>query len=119
MLARVLETGCVLVGVKVGVDELDKAIEVLGRNLLRRLSQQAASRDHQRGTHSLVLLVEVVYIAIEDLNKQFNTDGCVHACVSHSERTLQAFKHTLAVTVELCAVSKSSMIETTRLHVHP
>lgn len=33
MFPRVLKTGCVFIGLQVGVDELDEAVKVLGCNL--------------------------------------------------------------------------------------
>jgi len=57
MLSGVLEAGrgdaFVLAGLQVGVDKLNQPVQILGRD-------------------SLVLLVEVVYVAVEDLDEQFN-----------------------------------------------
>lgn len=48
-----------------------------------------------------VLLVVIVDVAVEDLDEQLDGDSRVHAGVGHAQRALKAFKHTLAITVEL------------------
>jgi hypothetical protein len=52
-------------------------------------------------TYGFISLVKMVDVAVENLDKQLNRYGGVHARVGHAERALQAFEHTLAVTVEL------------------
>ena len=64
------------------MDELDESIKVLGSD-------------------GLVLLVEVVDIAIQDFNEEFDGHGGVHASVCDTEGTLEAFKNPLSITVEL------------------
>ena len=54
-----------------------------------------------RGTYGIVLLVEVVDIAVQDLNEELDRDCCVHAGIGDAESTLQALEHTLAIAVEL------------------
>ena len=81
----------VLVCLQVRVDELNQAVEVLCRD-------------------SLVLLVEVVYVAVEDLDKEFDGDGGVHASVCDAEGTLKAFKDALAVAVQLILLAYTEEI---------
>ena len=52
-------------------------------------------------TYSFVLLVKVVHVAIENLDKELDGDGGVHTCVGNSESPLQAFQDTLAVAIQL------------------
>lgn len=87
MALRALETRIwfILIRLQVRVDELDEAIEVLCRD-------------------GLVLLVEVVDVAIEDLDEEFDGDGGVHAGVCDAEGTLEAFKDAFAVAVELLVI---------------
>jgi len=96
MALRALEAGVwlILVCLQVRMDELDEAVEVLGRD-------------------GFVLLVKVVDVAVEDLDEEFNRDGGVHASVCDAESTLEAFEDALAVAVELsvmvsCCVSQFS-----------
>lgn len=77
-----VRVGFVLVSLQVGVNELNKTVEVLGCD-------------------SFVLLVEVINVAVEDLDEEFDGHGGVHASVGDSESPLKAFKDALAVTVEL------------------
>ena len=67
---------------EVAMDELDQAVQVLDRD-------------------RLVLLVEVVDVAVEDLNEELDRHGRVHAGVGDAERALETFEHALAVAVEL------------------
>jgi hypothetical protein len=72
----------VFAGLQVGVDEFNKAIQVLGRN-------------------SLVLLVEVVDIAVEDLHEELDGDSGIHTGVCNTERTLEALENPFTIAVEL------------------
>lgn len=84
MALRALETRIwlILVRLQVRVDELEEAVEVLGRN-------------------GFVLLVEVVDVAVEDLDEEFDGDGGVHAGVCDAEGALETFEDAFAVAVEL------------------
>jgi hypothetical protein len=64
------------------MDQLDQAIQVFCRD-------------------SLVLLVEVVDVAVEDLNEEFDRHGGVHAGVSDAEGALETLEDAFAVAVEL------------------
>ena len=64
------------------MDELNKTVKVLRRD-------------------GVILLVEVVDVAVEDLDEKFDGNGRVHACVRDSEGALKAFEHALAVAVGL------------------
>lgn len=72
----------ILVRLQVRVDKLDKAVEVLGRD-------------------GLVLLVEVVNVAVEDLDEEFDGDGGIHARVCDAECTLEAFEDAFSIAIEL------------------
>jgi hypothetical protein len=39
-------------------------------------------------TYGFILLVEVVHVAIQYLDEEFDRYGSVHAGISHTERTL-------------------------------
>ena len=77
----------VLVGLQIRVDELDQAVQVLGRD-------------------GIILLVEVVDVAIEDLNKELHRHGRIHTGVCDTESALEAFEDALAVAVELELLGK-------------
>jgi hypothetical protein len=64
------------------VDKFNKAVQVLRRD-------------------GLVLLIEIVYIAIEYFDEEFDGNGGVHAGVRYAKRTLEAFENAFAVSVEL------------------
>ena len=69
-------------GAEIGMDELDQAVQVFRRD-------------------GLVLLVEVVDVAIQDLDEEFYRYGGVHAGVGDAEGALEAFEDAFAVAVEL------------------
>lgn len=77
--------GLVFVRLQVGVDEFDKAVEVFDRD-------------------GFVLLVEVVDVAVENLDEEFHGHGGVHAGVCDAEGSLEALEDALAVAVELIDV---------------
>ena len=54
-----------------------------------------------KDTYRFVLLVEVVDVAVEDLDEELNADGGVHAGVCYAEGALEALEDALAVSVEL------------------
>lgn len=52
-------------------------------------------------THRFVLLVKVVDVSVEDLDKQLDGRGRLHTRIGHAEGALEAFQNALAVAVEL------------------
>lgn len=64
------------------MNELDESVDILDR-------------------HSLILLVEVVDVAVQDLDKKFDRDAGIHAGICNTEGTLETFKDALAITVKL------------------
>ena len=82
MLPRALQPTHILRRVKITLDQLDQAVDVFGRD-------------------GLVLLVEVVDVAVEDLDEELDAHGGVHAGVGDAEGALQAFEDALAVAVGL------------------
>ena len=83
------------------MDELDETVEILGRDL-QGLTGLARRQLLIRGsTYRFVLLVKVVDISIENLDKQLDRRGRLHARVCNAKGALQAFQDALAVTVEL------------------
>jgi hypothetical protein len=81
---RAVEAGVwfILVGLKVGVNELDQPIEILGGD-------------------GLVLLIEVIDVTIQNLDKELHGNGRVHAGISDTEGTLEAFENPFSIAVEL------------------
>ena len=77
--------GLIFVCLEVRVDELDEAVEVFDRD-------------------GFVLLVEVVDVAVEDLDEELHGHGSVHAGVCDAEGPLKALEDALAVAVELFGV---------------
>ena len=67
------------------MDEFDKAVEVFDRD-------------------GFVLLVEVVDVAVEDLDEEFHGHGSVQAGDCDAEGPLEALEDALAVAVELFGV---------------
>lgn len=78
---------------KVRVNELNKSVQVLGSD-------------------RLILLVEVVDVAIEDLDEKLDGDGCIHASISNTKSTLEALQNSFPVTVKLLFMSVRN-VETT------
>jgi hypothetical protein len=72
----------IFAGLKIGVDEFDETVQVLGSD-------------------GLVLLVEIVDIAVEDFYEELDGDSGVHAGVGHTEGTLEALEDSFPVAVEL------------------
>jgi hypothetical protein len=81
---RAVEAGVrfVLASLQIGVNELDETVEIL------------------RGD-CLVLLVEIVDVAVEDLDKEFDGHGGIHAGICDTQGALQTLEDSLPVTVEL------------------
>lgn len=65
------------------------------------LVYSAGSKTKHRNPYRFVLLVEVVHITVEDLDKELYRRRLLHARVRDPQGTLQAFQHALAVPVEL------------------
>lgn len=84
MAFRVLETGVFLavVGLQVGMDQLDEPVQVLG-------------------SHSFVLLIKVVNVSVQDFDKEFHRHRSVHASIGHAKGSLEAFENTLSVAIQL------------------
>ena len=82
MFPRALESAHILGRVEIALDQLDQTVDVLG-------------------SHGVVLLVEVVDVAIQDLDEQLDADGRVHAGVGDAQGALEAFEDALAVAVGL------------------
>lgn len=72
----------VLAGLQVGVDELDETVEVLGGD-------------------GLVLLVKVVDVTVEDLDKELDGNSSVHAGICDSQSALETLEDSFPITVEL------------------
>lgn len=49
--------------------------------------------------HSLVLLIEIVDVSIEDFDEEFYRDGSVHACIGDAESTLETFEDTFSIAI--------------------
>lgn len=81
------------------MNQLDEAVEILGSYLerVRNSFRIVWSREAYR----LILLIKVVDVSVQDLNKQFDGYRGVHASVGHPQRSLKTLQHTLAVPVEL------------------
>jgi hypothetical protein len=47
------------------------------------------------------LLVEVVDVAVQNLDEELHGNGRVHAGISHTESTLEALENPFSITVEL------------------
>lgn len=80
-LGRVNRVGF-LIRLQIRVDELDETVEVFRRD-------------------GFILLVKVVDVAAENLDKEFHRDGRVHACIGDAQSTLQTLKHALAIAIQL------------------
>lgn len=74
----------VFAGLQVGVDELDETVEVLGGD-------------------GLVLLVKVVDVSVEDLDKEFDGNSSVHAGICDSQSALETLEDSFPITIELAA----------------
>jgi hypothetical protein len=72
----------VLACLKVGVDKLNQPIEILGGD-------------------GFVLLIEVVDVAVQNLDEELHGDGRVHAGISDTEGTLETLENPFSIAVEL------------------
>lgn len=82
MFPGALQSTNVFCRTKIALDELNQAIDIFSR-------------------HRVVLLVEIVDVAVEDLDEELDAHGCIHASVGDTKGALQAFEHALAVAVKL------------------
>jgi hypothetical protein len=82
---RVLERRSILVRLQVRVDKFNKAIKVFRRDLAS-ISCDVSFWDEC--TYSIILLVEVVHVAVQNLNEEFHGHRGIHACVSNTECAL-------------------------------
>lgn len=67
---------------EIRMDQLDQAVQVFRRD-------------------GLVLLIEVVDVAVEDLHEELDRHSGIHAGVGDAEGALETFEDTFAVAVEL------------------
>lgn len=67
------------------MDELDEAVDVFDRD-------------------GLVLLLEVVYVTVEDFDEELHGHCGVHASVGNAEGTLETFEDTFAITIDLGSI---------------
>lgn len=105
MLLAVLDRGRVLlIPGKIGVNQFDEPVEVLGSYL----ETEAVSMDGRIGerlrvmsAYRFVVLIKVVHISVQDFHKEL--DGCrrFHARVCHTEGPLKALQDSLTITIEL------------------
>lgn len=77
----VLETGSVFVRLQIRVDEFDEAVEIFGRDL-EHVSYNC--EDWEKRDYGIVLLVEVVHVSVQNLNKELDRYCSIHACVCYS-----------------------------------
>lgn len=82
VLSGALKSADIFCCVEVALDQLNQAVDVFGCD-------------------SVVLLVKVVDVAVEDFDEEFDAHSSVHASISNAESTLQALEDTLAVAVGL------------------
>ena len=85
-----LEGGALLVGLEIGVDELNEAIDVFDSNLRMSVStkQPYQSSLNQVPAYHLISLVKVVHVTIENLNEELNRDRGIHASIGDSQGSL-------------------------------
>ena len=72
----------VLACLKVGVDKLNQPIEILGGD-------------------GFVLLIEVVDVAVQNLDEELHRDGRVHAGIRNTEGALKTLENPFSIAVEL------------------
>ena len=82
VLPRAIQPTHVLRRIKIALNQFDQAIDVFSRD-------------------SVVFLVEVVDVAVEDLDEELDAHGRVHASIGDAEGALETFEHALAVAVGL------------------
>ncbi len=59
-------------------------------------------------SHRFVGLVKIVHVSIQDLHEQLNRGRLLHTRISDPESTLEAFEHSLPVSIELKSMSAKS-----------
>ena len=55
-------------------------------------------------TYRLVLLIKIVDVTVQNLHEKLDGYGGVHASICYSKCSLQTFKHTLAVPIQLMMI---------------
>lgn len=77
-----LQPAHVLSRIKIALDQLDQAVDVFGCD-------------------SVVLLVEVVDVAVENFDEELDAYGGIHASIGDAKSALKTLEHALAVAVGL------------------
>lgn len=52
-------------------------------------------------TYSIVLLIKVVHVAVQDFDEQLHRNGGIHAGISDTERALQTLEYSFSIAIEL------------------
>lgn len=71
------------------MNELDESVQVFRRD-------------------GVVLLIEIVYVSVENLHEKLDRNSCVHTGIGDTQSTLKTFENALAVSVGLVALANIS-----------
>lgn len=82
------------------MNQLDQSVQVFRRHLSLTVSHNLYTA-RSANTYSIILLVKVIDVTVQDLDEQLDRDRGVHASISHTQGSLQTLEHSLAVSVEL------------------
>jgi hypothetical protein len=76
---------------------LEGKLSVPARKTATLENKRVAGKD----TYSIILLLEVINITIQNFNKQFNGNSSIHARIGDSESALQTLEDAFPISVEL------------------
>lgn len=103
MFPRIVQGSSRLVALKIRVDEFDKTIEVFCCDL-QIVSTMIHSPEWMQTTYSIILLLKVINISVQDLYKEFNRHSRVHAGIGNSQSALQTLKNAFSISIKLLSL---------------
>lgn len=68
------------VALKIGMNKFNEAVQVFRR-------------------HGFVLLVEIVDVSVQDLDKKFNRNRSIHTCIGHPKSALKTLKDSFPIAI--------------------
>ena len=89
------------------MDELNEAVQVFCRNL-SCISIESSVYDRSM-TYSIVFLIKVVHVAVQDFDEQLYRHCSIHAGIGDTERALQTLEYSFPIAIKLSTSVKVSV----------
>lgn len=65
-----------------------------------------ARTDGRKRTYSIILLLKVINISVQNLDKKLNRHSRIHTSICNAKCSLQTLKNTFSIAIKLNSVSK-------------